>query len=164
MAQKDLVVAWLNDAYAMEQSIAQVLGNHAKDAKDLPQVQSMMQRHLEATNRHAEMVKGMLEQLGEKPSTAKSAMSTIMGKVQGLSTEVAKDELIKNALADFSTEHMEIASYTSLAAAGRLMGNDYIVQTCETIIQDERAMAQWLEEQIPILTGMMLDMESANAL
>ena len=163
MAQKDLVVAWLNDAYAMEQSIVQVLGNHAKDAKDLPEVQSMIQRHLESTNRHAEMVASMLEQLGEKPSTAKSAMSTVMGKVQGLTTEMAKDELIKNALADFATEHMEIASYTSLAEAGRLMGNDFIVQTCQTIIQEERAMAQWLEQQIPILTGVMLEMETANA-
>ena len=163
MAQKDLVAAWLNDAYAMEQSISQVMENHVKDAKDMPQMQAVMQQHLEATNRHAEMVKGMLERLGETPSSAKSAMSTVMGKVQGMSTGMAKDELIKNALSDYSTEHMEIASYTSLAQAGLLMGDEYIVQTCETIIQDERAMAAWLEQQIPILTGMMLEMETAKA-
>lgn len=162
MAQKDLVVAWLNDAYSMEQSISQVLENHAKDAKEMPQMQATMQQHLEATNRHAEMVKGMLDHLGEKPSTTKSTMSTVMGKVQGMSTGMAKDELIKNALSDYSTEYMEIASYTSLAQAGRLMGDDYIVQTCETILQDERAMAQWLEQQIPVLTGMMLQQEVAN--
>jgi ferritin-like metal-binding protein YciE len=160
VAQKDLVIGWLNDAYAMERSISQVLENHAKDAKDLPQVQAKIQQHLETTNRHAEMVKGMLERLGEKPSTPKSMMAAVTGKVQGMSTGMAKDELIKNALADFSTEHMEIASYTSLAEAGRLMGDDYIVQTCETIIQDERAMADWLEQQIPVLTGMMLQQEA----
>jgi len=163
MANQDLVIAWLNDAYSMEQSVTQVLENHAKDAKDMPRMQVHIQQHLEATKRHAELVKGALESLGEKPSTAKSAMSTVMGKVQGLSTGLAKDELIKNALADYSTEHMEIASYSSLAEAGRLLGNDQLVQTCETIIRDERAMASWLEQQIPLLTGMLLQQDAMAA-
>ena len=163
MADQALVIAWLNDAYSMEQSITQVLQNHAKDAKDMPDAQAKIEQHLEATKRHAELVKGMLEQFGETPSTAKNAVSTVMGKVQGMSTGLAKDELIKNALADYSTEHMEIASYTSLAAAGRLIGNDHIVQTCDAIIQDERAMAAWLEQQIPILTDMLLQQEAMGS-
>jgi ferritin-like metal-binding protein YciE len=162
MADKALVIAWLNDAYSMEQSITQVLENHAKDAKDLPDARARIEQHLEATKRHADLVKGMLEEFGETPSTAKSAMSTVMGKVQGMSTGLAKDELIKNALADYSTEHMEIASYTSLATAGRLIGNDRIVQTCQSIIDDERAMASWLEQQIPLLTDMLLQQEAVG--
>ena len=30
----ELLVAWLNDAYAMEQALVPALENHAKDAKD----------------------------------------------------------------------------------------------------------------------------------
>ena len=36
MAHKELVVAWLNDAHAMELGIAQVLERHAEEAKDHP--------------------------------------------------------------------------------------------------------------------------------
>jgi ferritin-like metal-binding protein YciE len=162
MADQDIVVAWLNDAYGMEISLTRVLENHANDAKDMPQVRSGIQRHLEATKRHAELVKGLLEERGERPSTVKGAMATVMGTMQALSTELAKDELVKNALADYSSEHLEIASYTSLAAAGRLLGDDHLVQTCETIMQDEREMAGWLEQQIPVLTSMMLQQEAQD--
>jgi ferritin-like metal-binding protein YciE len=160
MADQALVIAWLNNAYSREQSITQVLEHHAKDAKDLPDAQAKIEQHLEATKRHAELVKGMLEAFGETPSATKSAASTVMGKVQGMSTGLAKDELIKNALADYATEHMEIAAYTSLAAAGRLIGHDHLVRTCQSIIDDERAMATWLEQQIPVLTDMLLQQEA----
>ncbi|HEX5166993.1 MAG TPA: DUF892 family protein [Thermomicrobiales bacterium] len=93
MADQALVIAWLNDAYSMEQSITQVLENHAKDAKDVPDAQARIEQHLEATRRHAELVKGLLDEFGETPSTTRSAMSTVMGKVQGMSTGLAKDEL-----------------------------------------------------------------------
>ena len=36
MAHKELVIAWLNDAHAMELGIAQVLERHAEEAKDHP--------------------------------------------------------------------------------------------------------------------------------
>ena len=38
MAHKEQLIAWLNDAYAMENSMIPVLKNHAKDAKDYPDV------------------------------------------------------------------------------------------------------------------------------
>jgi ferritin-like metal-binding protein YciE len=162
MAHKETIVGWLNDAYAMEQSIARVLTNHAKDAKDHPEMASMIERHLEATKRHADMVEKLLESLGEKPSTVKSVLSNVMGTVQGMSTEIAGDELVKNVLGDFSTEHMEIASYRSLIAAGEMYGDQNIVTTCQTILRDEEAMAAWLEQQIPVVTQMYLRQKASE--
>jgi ferritin-like metal-binding protein YciE len=162
MAHKETIVAWLNDAYAMEQSIERVLTNHAKDAKDHPEMQRMIEQHLETTKRHAEMVKGLLDHLGETPSTMKSMMSNVMGTMQGMSTEVAGDELVKNVLGDFSTEHMEIASYRSLIAAGEMYGDQQIVQTCQSILSDEEQMAAWLEQQIPVVTQMYLSQKVAE--
>jgi ferritin-like metal-binding protein YciE len=162
VAHKETIVGWLNDAYVMEQSIERVLTNHAKDAKDHPEMAGRIKQHLEATKPHSEMVKSLLESLGEKPSTVKSVMSNIMGTVQGMSTEVAGDELVKNVLGDFSTEHMEIASYRSLIAAGEMYGDQNIVRTCETILQDEIAMATWLEQQIPVVTQMYLRQKASE--
>lgn len=34
MSHKELLVAWLNDAYAMEKGLVPILENHAKDAEN----------------------------------------------------------------------------------------------------------------------------------
>ena len=56
----ELLVAWLNDAYAMEQALVPVLENHAKDAKDDPTARARIELHAEQTRRHAELVKGRM--------------------------------------------------------------------------------------------------------
>jgi ferritin-like metal-binding protein YciE len=51
----------------MEQAQIPVLENHAKDAADFPEFRARDERHLEETRRHAELVRGCLERLGERP-------------------------------------------------------------------------------------------------
>jgi ferritin-like metal-binding protein YciE len=163
MAHKELVIAWLNDAHAMELGIAQVLERHAEEAKDHPHVHTALQRHLEQTRRHAELVKGCVERMGGETSGVKSGMASVMGAVQGMTTKLAKDELIKNTLHDYGTEHFEIACYTSLIAAAENLGDQETARVCREILRDEQAMAEFLFQQIPPTTIEMLQMEHAMA-
>ena len=163
MAHKELVIAWLNDAHAMELGIAQVLERHAEEAKDHPQMHAGLQRHLEQTRRHAELVKGCVERMGGETSGVKSGMASVMGTVQGMTTKLAKDELIKNTLHDYGTEHFEIACYTSLIAAAENLGDQDTVRACQEILRDDQAMADFLFQQIPPTTIEMLQMEHAMA-
>jgi ferritin-like metal-binding protein YciE len=160
MAHNELYLAWLNDAYSLEQSLTQVLERHVADAKDYPQVQARMQQHLEETRRHAELVKSCIERLGSDTSKLKSGLATVTGAVQGMTTVVAKDDLIKNALADYSSEHLEIASYTSLISAAQTMGDLETVSICQQILRDEEAMQSWLAQQIPLITQEMLQIQA----
>ena len=163
MAHKELVIAWLNDAHATELGIAQVLERHVEEAKDHPQMQTGLQRHLEQTRRHAELVKGCVERMGGETSGIKSGMASVMGAVQGMTTKLAKDELIKNALHDYGTEHFEIACYTSLIAAAENLGDQETVRVCQEILRDDQAMADFLFQQIPLVTIEMLQMEHTMA-
>jgi ferritin-like metal-binding protein YciE len=156
MNQTEQLTTWLKSAYSMEQSLAKVLENHTKDAKDYPELYGRMQRHLEETRQHADRVEECLGLLDEKPSTMKSAMGNIMGMVQGASTGAFRDELIKNVLADYGAEHFEIACYRSLIAAADEVGRTDIANICGDILKDEEEMAAWLEEQIPEVTRMVL--------
>jgi ferritin-like metal-binding protein YciE len=70
----------------MEQSIAQVLENHVKDAKNNPQLQAKLQEHLDQTRRHADLVKDCLQCLGESPSAIKSTMANVVGTIQRMAT------------------------------------------------------------------------------
>lgn len=149
------IVSWLNDAYAMEYWLVNTLEDHAKDAKDYPQVQSVIERHVEATKRHADMVEHCVARLGGDTSALKSGVAEMTGAMQGAGSNLhggkEHDTLVKNALADDASEHFAIASYTALMTAARAAGDMETAQTCQTILQDEMAMAQWLEQSLPII-------------
>jgi ferritin-like metal-binding protein YciE len=146
---RETLIGWLNDAYAMEKGLVQVLENHANDVKDRPEMYRMIAQHLEQTKMHAERVRDCVERLGGSTSSVKTAMGSISGFFQGRSTGASPDELVKNALSDYAAEHFEIASYRALIAAARALGENQVVQVCESILRDEEEMARWLEQNLP---------------
>lgn len=148
-AKKRVLVTWLNDAHAMEKSIAQSLKNHAHDAKHHPVMNARLERHLEETRHHAELVKGCVERLGGHVSALKSGMSAVMGTVSGVATTPAKDELVKNLLADSAAERLEIASYQGIITAADEIGDSETARICRQILREEEEMSEWLEQQLP---------------
>jgi ferritin-like metal-binding protein YciE len=147
----ETLIGWLNDAYAMEKGLVQVLENHANDVKDHPEAYRKITQHLEQTRLHADRVEQCIARLGGSTSNLKSAMGSVMGFFQGRSTGVAPDELVKNGLSDYAAEHFEIASYRALIVAARALGQNEIVQALEENLRDEEDMARWLEKQLPMM-------------
>jgi ferritin-like metal-binding protein YciE len=156
MTPQDQLIAWLNDAYSMERSLAKVLETHIAGAAEFPEIQSRLQQHLIETRGHADQVAACLAQLGGKPSMTKGAFGTMMGTVEGAATGVFRDALLKSFLMDYAAEHMEIASYEALVAAANELGLPEIAAACEAILADETSMAAWLEQCIPEVTAMSL--------
>lgn len=148
MSDRDVLISWLNDAYAMENALIPVLENHAKDAKDHPAVQARIQEHVTETRQHSKLVKKCLERLGESPSMTKMVAGSLFGTAQAPVTGMTSDELVKNAVADFATENFEIAAYEVVIAAARHCGETEIADSCEQIRDQERMMAQWLQENL----------------
>jgi ferritin-like metal-binding protein YciE len=148
---QDVLVSWLNDAYGTENALAQILEHQVKDAEKYPQVQARLQQHLDATRRHADMVKSCIERLGGSTSSVKSMLSNLFGQMQALTTGAAEDEMVKNGLADFAAENFEIASYSSLITAAQELGDTQTVTVCQQILQDEQEMAAWLQQNLPML-------------
>src|SRR3954469_4752363 len=117
MDSHEQIVTWLRDAHAMEQSMESVLQRHIKDAQDFPIMRERLEQHLEETRNHATQIRGCLDSLGGEPSTMKSMAAGWMGAMQGMSTGMFQDELVKNLLGRPGVEHFEIACYTSLLPA-----------------------------------------------
>jgi ferritin-like metal-binding protein YciE len=63
---------------------------------------------------------------------------------------------VKNVLADHGAEHLEIAWSRSLIAAADEAGRTGIANICGGILNDEAAMAAWLEDQNPEVTRIVL--------
>lgn len=151
MTGTDTLIAWLNDAYGMENSLMQILEHQIKDAESYPQVQTMLQQHLEETRQHADTVKGCIQQLGGDTSALKTGMATIFGKIQALSTGAASDEMVKNALADYAAECFEVASYRALIAGASEAGEAQVATACRQILEQDQAMADWIIQNLPTL-------------
>jgi ferritin-like metal-binding protein YciE len=148
---RDTLLAWLNDAYAMEQGLAETLKRQAEHAKDRAEVRRKLEEHAELTRSQAKRVKVCIESLGGDTSTIKTTMGKLEGIFSGMSTRPAGDTLIKDALAGYAAEHLEIASYKALIVAADALNEQRVSQTCEEILQEEEEMARWLEQSLPLL-------------
>ncbi len=163
MTRSDLVIAWLDNAYAMETGLVHTLQSHAKDAQDFPQLQAKILQHVEETRRHADLVRACVVRLGGSTSGLKSGMATAVGKAQGVAMRPAQDKVVKNALADSSAEQLEISSYQALIAAAQDLGDQETVAMCQQILQDEEGMARFLDQHLPAIVSQTMSATPAAA-
>jgi ferritin-like metal-binding protein YciE len=148
-SSRELLIAWLKDAHAMERGLVPILENHAKDAERHPAVRARIEQHANETRRHAELLEECLERFGESTSTIKAGASRIMGAVESIATGPFGDEEVKNALMDYATENFEIAAYRALIEGAESLEEQEVADICQEILQDEEDMADFLEEQLP---------------
>lgn len=150
---------WLRDAHAMEKQAEQMLEAQARRIENYPELKARIEQHVTETERQSERVRECLQRLGSDSSTLKDAGTKLMGLGQGLSGIFTSDEVMKGILASYTFEHMEIASYKILVATARRLGDMETARVCEEILQEEVAMARWLEERLEGLTEKFLDLE-----
>jgi ferritin-like metal-binding protein YciE len=161
--EHDTFITWLKDAYAFERKLVPELKAHAGQAAEHPEIQSRIQQHLGETEQHAEAVRRIIEQLGGEVSSIKTMLGQAAGTAMGMSTSLADDNIVKNALAEFTMEHTEIASYVSLIAAAEHLHLPNIIPPLRQILQQEERMAEWLRGQISRVTIHHLQHEGVAA-
>jgi ferritin-like metal-binding protein YciE len=147
MTKREQLIQWLGDAHAMEVGIVTTLEKHIADAKGLPKVRAALTRHLRETKRHATEMKKALASMGGTHPMLKEGVSKLANLAAGLVTTAAKDTIVKNAIADFATEHFEMACYRSLILTSTALGETKIATACKGILKEEEAMAAALESQ-----------------
>lgn len=152
MTGQQLLLAWLNDAYAMETALVRTLRRHVKDAQGHPEIQTRLQQHLEQTRQHAGLVRSCIKRCGGRTSSLKTVWGGVAGTIQGLSAAPAPDQLVKSALTDAAAEHFEVASYTALVAAAQELGDQETASICQQILGEDEVMARWIEEGLPKIT------------
>ncbi len=145
MTKREQFIQWLGDAHAMEVGIVSTLEKHIADAKGQPKVRAALAQHLKETKRHAEEMKKALASLGGSHPVLKEGVSKLANLVAGVVTSMVADTPVKNAIADFATEHFEIACYKSLIVTANVLGEKKIAATCRGILKEEQAMAKALD-------------------
>jgi ferritin-like metal-binding protein YciE len=162
MTGKEMLISWLNDAHGMENGLVKILEHQIKDAQDYPQMKTKLEQHLEQTRRHAQLVQSCVEALGGKTSAAKTVLASLFGQVQALSTGMARDEILKNTLADYAAECYEVACYTSIIEGAKALGEQQTVNVCQQILQEDEEMASWLYKNLPATTQQTLQQAAGS--
>lgn len=147
---------WLRDAHAMEQQAEQMLTAQAKRIEHYGPLKTRIEQHIQETRRQAERIESCIKRRGGTTSTLKDLGGKTVAMAQGLSGMFTGDEVVKGAMAGYTFEHMEIASYKSLAAAAAMLGDHETKQVCESILQEEQAMADWLRDNLESVTTQYL--------
>lgn len=140
------LITYLQDMYALENQIIEILTRHAHEASQFPQIQAKLKEHLEQTKIHKGRMEARLKAHDKSPSSLKGAMSAMLGSMTGAFGGTRPDILGRNLRDDYTTEHLEIASYCELIATAHLYGDMDTVRAAEENLVDEIATARWMEK------------------
>ena len=117
---------WLRDAHAMEK-----------------QAESML-----------ESMAGRINNISR--SVIKDSMSKMAALGQSIGGIFPSDEIVKGSISGYVFEQFEIACYTSLLAAAQKAGDTASIPAIESILNEEKQMADWLIKHIPQTTEQFL--------
>lgn len=146
------LVRYIEDTYALESHLVQVLSDHAKDAQDEPMIRQKIEQHLRETELHRDRMEQRLNALGESKPGVKTSISNILGQMIGGMSGARGTALARNARDEYVSEHLEIAQYLQLITVAQAMGDLDTVRAAQLNLRDEVAMQQWLMQHMPEAT------------
>ncbi len=149
---KQTLVAWLRDVHAMERASVDSLDRLADRLSRFPELAGRFREHWRESLAQVEHIERCLKDLGSDTSTFKDLATRFIGIAQAFAVAVVPDEVVKDCLVAYASRHFEIAAYMSLGAAALMLEEPDVARMCNDHLEQERAMASWLEQQIPDVT------------
>lgn len=149
--------AWLRDAHAMEEQSISLLTSQSRRLRNYPDLKARIDMHLQETRDQAASIERCLERYESDATTDREITSRMVILGQAFSGLFIEDAPVKGTLANHAFEQMEIASYKVLIAAADRAGDLDTKQVCETILQQEIAMAEWLDQHAGQIARDFLD-------
>ena len=159
---KEHLSDWLRDAYAMEQQAEKMLEGQASRLEHYPELRGRIEQHIEETRGQQQLLESCLNRMGTSPSTFKDAVGKMMAMGQAVGGMMASDEVVKGAIAGYVFEQTEIANYKALIAAAEAVGETHVAQVAQQILEQEQAMADWLDAHLPSIVQAFLARDAAD--
>jgi ferritin-like metal-binding protein YciE len=150
------VLDWLNDAYAMETGMIDVLEQRVRSAKEFPAIRKMFESHLRQTRQHAKMVAQCIERIGGARVAPTPAIGSPLRSAWSPTDRTSRDEVVRNCLVDYAAEQFEVVTYQALIEAASQVGDAQTVRVCEQIMREDQAMADRIVRALPMVVAAQL--------
>ena len=140
------LVQHIDEAHALEQTVLRMLDGLIQSADD-PEIIDRLEHHKLETQTHESLMRGRLDAHGATPSMVRQAAG-ILEAAMKMPLDLVRGERSGRAARDaYTTEHLEIASYELLRRVAERAGDEETARACLDILEQERAMAQFIEER-----------------
>jgi ferritin-like metal-binding protein YciE len=139
------LVKHIDEAHALEQNVLRMLDGMIQTTDD-PEILDRLEHHKLETQQHATMMKRRLEHHGAEPSMVRQAAGILEALMKMPLDLVRGEKAGRNARDAYATEHLEIASYQLLRRVAERAGDEETAVACQQIIEQERGMAQFVED------------------
>jgi ferritin-like metal-binding protein YciE len=140
------LVNHLDEAHALEQTVLRMLDGLIQSADD-PEIIDRLEHHKLETQHHESLMRGRLEAHGASPSMVRQAAGMLEAVLKMPLDMVRGERTGRGARDAYTTEHLEIASYELLRRVAERAGDEETARACLDILEQERAMAQFIEER-----------------
>ncbi len=176
-ARESKLVQYLNEAYGKEKELETALAAHI-GMTTRASYRKGLREHLVETKRHARELEKRVKKLGGTPHTvpiegidpiakgagaavelASRAAAVAQGPLHAIRGTGEQEKMLKNAKSEYSDEHEEIATYTSIETLAEALGERETAKLARAIRREEERMARFLQRQIPTLTKAVVQAE-----
>lgn len=159
---RKIYVTGLRNAHAMEAQAIELLQRQIGRLENYPEMTARMQQHLTESEGQQKRLEEALASLSETYSSIKDTAMAALGNLMALGHAPAPDEVIKNTFANFAFEHYEMAAYKALMALAEAAGQSTAMSGLRQSLQEEEAMARWIDEHIKPTTLRFLERSEAG--
>jgi ferritin-like metal-binding protein YciE len=139
------LIKHIDEAHALEQTVARMLDGLISSADD-PEVIDRLEHHKLETQQHESTMRRRLEAHGAQPSMVRQAAGMLEALMKMPLDLVRGERSGRTARDAYTTEHLEIASYELLRRVAERAGDEETAVACREILEQERAMATYIEE------------------
>jgi ferritin-like metal-binding protein YciE len=140
------LVNHLDEAHALEQTVLRMLDGLIQSADD-PEIVDRLEHHRLETQEHESLLRRRLDAHGAQPSMVRQAAGMLEAFIK-MPLDLMRGERTGRGARDaYTTEHLEIASYELLRRVAERAGDEETARVCLDILEQERAMAQFIEER-----------------
>jgi ferritin-like metal-binding protein YciE len=140
------LVNHIDEAHALEQTVIRMLDGLIETADD-PEIIDRLEHHRLESQQHESLMLARLEAHGSAPSMVRQAAGMLEALMK-MPLDMVRSEATGRGVRDaYVTEHLEIASYELLRRVAQRAGDEETAEACRSILEQERAMAQFLEEK-----------------
>jgi ferritin-like metal-binding protein YciE len=139
------LVKHIDEAHALEQNVLRMLDSMIQTTDDAEILDRLEQHKLE-TQEHSTTMRRRLDYHGAEPSMVRQAAGMLEALMKMPLDLVRGEKAGRNARDAYAAEHLEIASYQLLRRVAERAGDEETAAACQEIIEQERSMAQYLED------------------
>ncbi len=159
---RDHLIHWLRDAYAMETHALEMCQRQVERIKNYPELTERISQHVSETKDQISKLEECFRILDTNSSVFRNALGWTAGNMQAMSGMLASDEIVQGSMSSYVFEHMEISTYKVLIAAAEAANEPRIAELCASILEQEQAMADWLEEHLAATTSKFLERDMTD--